>query len=165
MSAEDRAVSSSWEAGNTLEAIAASQGKTPTSIAHKLVRLGFFECRAAVNEANIERGGGAAARIETDEHYTIYLVRSPITQAPIYVGQTQSFDARMRMHIKRFEPMFGMPPIIEALTTMRTYRQARAEERRQIAAFEAKGHILFNVQDREECAPAVKPVIPRRGHP
>jgi predicted GIY-YIG superfamily endonuclease len=144
-----------WAEGGTLEAIAAAIGKTPTSVAHKLVRLGIFEDRATANTQNQKRGGGLAANSEHDASYTIYLVRNPDTNAPMYVGQTQNFRARRRNHIRNFSKVFdGKKPIIEELETVASYSQAREAERKRIAELSAKGFSLLNVLDRELCGDA-----------
>lgn len=151
MTAGDDRVRALWLDGRTLDEASEALGKTPTSIAHKLVRLGLCNSREDVNSENLRRGVKLSARLETDGDYTIYLIRSPITNVPIYVGQSQNFDKRRKAHIKRFEPMFGKAPIIEEIGCVGTYRHARDEERRQIAAYEGMGFTLFNVQDREDC--------------
>lgn len=151
MTAGDNHLRRLWQEGGTLDEASAALDKTPTSIAHKLVRLGLCNSREEVNAENQRRGGKLSARLETDGDYTIYLIRSPITNVPIYVGQSQNFDKRRKAHIKRFAPMFGKEPIIEEIGRVRTYRHARDEERRQIAAFDKLGFTLFNIQDREGC--------------
>ncbi|WP_430231845.1 hypothetical protein [Paraburkholderia tropica] len=151
MTAGDNLLRDLWRAGGTLDEASKALGKTATSIAHKLVRLGLCSSREEANAENERRGGSLSAKLEADGDYTIYLVRSPITNVPIYVGQSQNFNKRQKAHIRRFEPMFGKPPIIEEISRARTYLDARVEERRQIAAFESLGFTLFNVQDREDC--------------
>lgn len=151
MTAGDKILRKLWQEGATLDSASAAIEKTPTSVAHKLVRLGLCLSRQEANEESKRRGGKLLARLETDDDYTIYLVRSPITNAPIYVGQSQNFDKRRKAHIKRFSLILGAVPIIEKIIGVGTYRHAREEERRQIAAYEAMGFTLLNIQDREGC--------------
>lgn len=154
LTAGDSTILSLWGGGGTLEAIACELGKTPTSIAHKLVRLGVFESRSAANAENELRGGESAARLEHDVLYTIYLVRNPETNAPVYVGQTQNFAKRRKNHVRRFSKLLGVEtPIIEELETVRTYAEARDAEKRRIAEFWNQGFRLENKQDRELCNP------------
>jgi len=83
-----------WKGGLTLEVAAEMLKKTLTSIASKLVRLGVFEDRAAVNIENERRGGKSVADLKHDRVYTIYVLRNPNTLAPFYVGQSQNFHKR-----------------------------------------------------------------------
>lgn len=144
-----------WAKSLTLETIAAEFSKTPTSIAGKLVRLGLFEDRDAVNVENLKRGGGSAANMEHDFLYTIYLVRNPDTNVPIYIGQTQNFQSRQKRHFRRFSKEFGgKAPIIEVIETVTSYSKAREAEKKQIAEFSDKGFVLLNELDREFCRKA-----------
>ena len=152
VTAGDNTILSLWDGGATLETIANELGKTPTSIAHKLVRLGVFETRSAANADNENRGGRSVANLEHDALYTIYLIRNPSTNAPVYVGQTQNFAKRRKNHVRRFSKLLGVDePIIEELETVRTYAEAREAEKKRIAKFWNQGFRLLNVQDRELC--------------
>jgi predicted GIY-YIG superfamily endonuclease len=151
----DAGVLAQWEEGRTLEAIASEFGKTPTSIAHKLVRLGIVEDRGAANRENEKRGGESAANLEHDTVYTIYVVRNPFTRTPVYVGFTQNFHKRRKNHARRFSKTFcGDAPIIEELETVASYALARDAEKKHIANMSDKGISLLNVLDRELCRDA-----------
>lgn len=155
MSRGDTKLLALWAEGGTLETIAAELDKTPTSIAHKLVRLEVFEDRFAVNIENQRRGGGSMANLEHDAFYTIYVVRNPSTNAPIYVGQTQNFRKRLKNHMRRFSKLLdGQTPIIQELETVSNYVQAREVERKRIAEFSDRGFSLLNTLDRELCSDA-----------
>lgn len=141
-----------WSKGKTLEALATEFAKTPTSIAHKVVRLGLCKDRTSVNLENQKRGGGFIASKEHDDFYTVYVVRNPHNKNPIYVGQTQNFKKRIKNHLRRFSKHFnGEMPIIEELKTVADYAKARNIEKLQIAKLSSQGFLLLNVLDRDLC--------------
>jgi hypothetical protein len=147
----DRELISLWEAGLTLDVAAEKLKKTPTSVASKLVRLGLFVDRAAVNVENERRGGKSFADLEHDGAYTIYVARNPNTQAPFYVGQSQNFRKRKKANIRRFSKyLSGQTAVIDVVETVATYALARAGERALITEFTNEGYVLLNVLDRDE---------------
>lgn len=149
----DAALLALWAEGETLDAMSERLLKTPTSLAGKLVRLGLFEDRMSVNAENTRRGGRSSARLEYDGLYTIYVVRDPEANVPIYVGQTQNFRARRRNHMRHFSKLLhGRRPVVEVVETVETYAVAREVERRVIAQLSEAGYTLHNVLDRDEKA-------------
>lgn len=150
MSSVDMKIKALWEAGETLDRISEEVDKTPTSVAHKMVRMGLAASREDVNDESRRRGGSSLANAETDGRYTIYLIRSPITNEPVYVGQTQNFSKRRKAHVRRFEPILGAEPVIESVIEVADYNAARDEERLLIARLTAEGFTLLNVQEMPE---------------
>lgn len=150
MAKHDREIISLWKSGISLDKLSEAHGKTPTSIASKLVRLGFFTCRNDVQLENTKRGGFCKVAGEVDGFYSIYLIRSPLGGEPVYVGQSQNFSKRLKAHKRKLAKCFdGHEPIIEILNITESYASARALEKERIAEFVSAGYALLNVQDRE----------------
>jgi hypothetical protein len=72
----------------TLDVASEKLRKTPTSIASKLVRLGIFKDRAAVNAENRKRGGNSVAAFKRSVHaLRVYNLRAPIDSIFIFLGK------------------------------------------------------------------------------
>ncbi len=142
-----------WQSGATVDDISVQLSKSPTSIASKLVRLDICKDRTEVNSENKSRGGNLIAKLEHDGFYTIYVVREPTKNVPIYIGQTQNFLARQKQHLRTFTHLkSGKMPLIEKIETVETYELARKLEKKIIADYTKAGYVLHNVLDRELCS-------------
>jgi predicted GIY-YIG superfamily endonuclease len=152
MAKHDSEILTKWKFGFTLEKLSEEYKKTPTSIASKLVRLAVFSDRKEVEIENFNRGGFCRVEEENDKFYSIYLIRCPSNNNPIYIGQTQNYKKRIKTHKRKFTKHFnGNEPIIEILETVEKYSDARVCEKKHIAEFTMLGYKLLNIQDREFC--------------
>ena len=129
----DIQIISLWEEGKTLDKIHSITHKSVTTVASKLVTYGQLESRKQINEINRLRGGSLFAKLEKDKYYTIYLIRDPRDHIPIYIGRSQNFDHRKKIHIKNYLSKFdGAEPIFEVLDKVEKFKDAKERERSEL---------------------------------